>query len=103
MACLLDICGRSCKSWEMCGVPVAHRWMLQVQAGLQSLWKQDCHRYWDGQGHADALDQGQRWGAVEVRPDSTLEDEFFDWVSQMGAVRGLGCKELHPNHVNMMR
>ena len=87
----------------MCGVPVAHRWMLQVQAGLQSLRKQDQHRYWDDQGHADALDQGQRRGAVEVHPDSGLEDEFSDWVGQMGAVRGLGCEELHPTHVNMMR
>jgi hypothetical protein len=87
----------------MCGVPVAHRWMLQAQAGLQSLWKQDHYWYWDGQGPADALDQRQRWGAVEAHPDSALEDECFNWVGQMGAIWGLGCEELHPNCVNMMR
>ena len=76
--------------------------MLQIQVGLRSLRNQDRHRYWDGQGHTDALDKGQRRGAVEVHPDSGLADEFFDLVGQMGEARGLGCKVLHPNRVKMM-
>ncbi len=76
--------------------------MLQVQVGLWSIRNQDYHWYWNGQGHADALDQGQRWGAVEVHPDSRLADEFFDLVGQMGEAWGLGCEVLHPNHVKMM-
>jgi len=86
----------------MCSVPVAHRWMLQIQVGLWSLRNQDCHRYWDGQGHTDALDKGQRQGAVEVHPNSRLADKFFDLVGQMGEARGLGCEVLHPNHIKMM-
>jgi hypothetical protein len=47
---------------------------------------------------------GDRGGdEVEVHPDSTLEGVFFDWVSQMGAAQGLGCKKLHPSHVKVMR
>ena len=39
--------------------------------------------------------------AVEAHPDTTLEVESFDLVSQIDAAWGLGCGALHPDHVKM--
>ena len=102
----LDICGGSHRSWDKYSVPMAHRQMLETPVGLQSLLGQEHRGYqpevgwWD---HADGLNWGQRQGVVEVHPNSTLEGRFFNWVSQMGAAQGLGCKGLHSNHVKVMR